>query len=139
MTDYAATVFGLATLASIAWQRVEAGRNRAGDHAVNEDEAKQRERALDDALSVRRFEMEAEVKRTSQLIGQVATLEGEIRDLDNELRVALGEKGDLQALIVSAEQFAYARGVEMSKKDGIIARLESELRRVRSLILKGEK
>jgi archaellum component FlaC len=153
MTDYAATAFGRAILLQSEIFQLEAKRQGMGKQSGDDVELRQRQEALDDALSLRQIEIETEVKRTSTLIGQVATLEGKIRDLEEELRVVSLEKGEMGDLLRSSELVAQACGQEIFSKDSTISglrnslanadsaiiRLKAEIRRLQSLTPKPNK
>jgi hypothetical protein len=79
MTDYAATVFGRATLVAVSSQRL-------GASSVDDAELRQRERDLEDVLDVRRAEYEQQVELSTKLISKLATLEGKLRDKDEEIK-----------------------------------------------------
>jgi hypothetical protein len=80
MTDYAATVAGHAALLQVAMQRVGTSSESVERY---ETELRHRERELEDVLNARWIEIKVEVERTSALIGQVATLEGQLRDSES--------------------------------------------------------
>lgn len=132
MTDYAATVFGRATLVAAASQRFAVN---SGD----DTELRQRERNLEDALDGGKIEVETEIKRTSELIGQVATLEGKIRNLEDELRVVLMEKGEQTKLIEELDEKRIAYSGELFKKTVDMSRLQAEIRCLKAQIPKADK
>jgi len=84
MTDYAATIAGRTTLAQIALAQLTAKRQRMGTQDGDDVELWKRERELENVLTLRWIEIQDEIKRTSKLIGKVATLESVIRDRDEE-------------------------------------------------------
>jgi predicted nucleic acid-binding Zn-ribbon protein len=86
MTDYAATLAARAALTAIEMQRLEMKRQRMGAQDGDDVELWKRERQLEDVLNGRWIEIQTEIERTSALISQVATLEGRLRDKDDEIK-----------------------------------------------------
>jgi peptidoglycan hydrolase CwlO-like protein len=82
MTDYAATVAGRTALLQVAMQRVGTSSESVERY---ETELRQRERELENVMTLRWIEIQDEINRTSALLGQVATLEGKLRDRDGEV------------------------------------------------------
>ncbi len=87
MTDYAATVAGRTALLQLAMQRVGTSSESVERY---ETELRHRERELEEVLTLRWIEIQAEIERTSKLIRKVATLESVIRDRDEE-RITLNK------------------------------------------------
>jgi len=97
MTDYAATIYGRGALVHAELAQLTAKRLQMGRQDGDDVELRQATQQLHDVLDGRWIEIDVEVKRTSALTGRVASLEGQLGDRNEELRVTREQVTRLRA------------------------------------------